>query len=387
MAPRAIRTALKTLPAGSDAYDRAYEDAMERIEGQVKGQEELAKRVLSWITCAKRPLTTFELQHALAVEPGDAKLGEDNLTDVEDMVSVCAGLVTIDEESKIIRLVHYTTQEYFIRTQKRWFPSALSDITTICITYQLFSAFETGYSQTDDEFEERLHSNQLYDYATHNWGHHACEVVPLCQEAIEFLECESKVEASVQALMSVKSSSRQYISQKAPFSRQNYSQKAPKQITGLHLAAYFGINDAVNTLLTNGTSPDFRDSDGKTPLLWAAEYGHEIVAKLLLEAGANVNAQGDYGNALYTASFEGHETVVKLLLEAGADVNAKWDYGTALQAASSRGYEAVVKLLLEAGADVNTQGGHYRNALQAALSRGHESVVKLLLKAGADINA
>jgi ankyrin repeat protein len=40
-----------------------------------------------------------------------------------------------------------------------------------------------------------------------------------------------------------------------------------------------------------------------------------------------------------------------------------------------------VKLLLEAGADVNAKGGDYGNALQAASSRGHESVVKLLLDA------
>jgi hypothetical protein len=66
-----------------------------------------------WITCAKRSLTTAELQHALAVEIGEPKLDEDNLLEIEDMVSMCAGLVTVDEESKIIRLVHYTTQEYF----------------------------------------------------------------------------------------------------------------------------------------------------------------------------------------------------------------------------------------------------------------------------------
>ena len=46
------------------------------------------------------------------------KLDEENLPEIEDMVSVCAGLVTIDEESNIIRLVHYTTQEYFERTQE-----------------------------------------------------------------------------------------------------------------------------------------------------------------------------------------------------------------------------------------------------------------------------
>src|SRR5271170_7755755 len=110
-----------------------YKDAMKRIEGQVLYQEKLAKQVLSWITFAKRPLTTSELQHALAVEVGEPKLNEENFSQIKDMVSVCAGLVRVDEESGIIRLVHYTTQEYFERTQKSWFPHAETDITKTCI--------------------------------------------------------------------------------------------------------------------------------------------------------------------------------------------------------------------------------------------------------------
>lgn len=84
---------------------------MERIEGQLADSQELAKQALGWITCSKRPLTTLELQHALAVEIGQSSLDEDNLPEIDDVVSVCAGLVTIDEGSGIIRLVHYTTQE------------------------------------------------------------------------------------------------------------------------------------------------------------------------------------------------------------------------------------------------------------------------------------
>ena len=122
--PKAVRAALAKLPIGSEAYDLAYKDAMDRIEGQVSGQEKLAKEVLSWITCAKRPLITSELQHALAVEVGKPELDEENLSKIEYMVSICAGLVTVDEDSNIIRLVHYTTQEYFERTQTVWFPDA-----------------------------------------------------------------------------------------------------------------------------------------------------------------------------------------------------------------------------------------------------------------------
>ncbi|KFY31800.1 hypothetical protein V493_00783, partial [Pseudogymnoascus sp. VKM F-4281 (FW-2241)] len=225
--PKAIRTALKELSTGNDAYDAAYNDAMERIEGQLAGEKELSKQVLSWITCAKRPLTTSELEHALAVELGELQFDEENLSPIEDMVSVCAGLVTVDEESAIIRLVHYTTQEYFERTQKRWFPQAETDIATICVTYLSFNVFETGFCQNDEEFEERLQTNPLYDYASHNWGHHARNASTLIQEVIIFLEKKAQVEASSQALLVQNSYS-------------EYSQRYPRRMTGLHLAAYFG---------------------------------------------------------------------------------------------------------------------------------------------------
>ncbi|KAF8518578.1 hypothetical protein JB92DRAFT_2634701, partial [Gautieria morchelliformis] len=59
-------------------------------------------------------------------------------------------------------------------------------------------------------------------------------------------------------------------------------------------------------------------------------------------------------------------------------------HGNALQVASLRGHHAIVQLLLENGADVNAQGGWYGNALQAALSQGHHPIVQLLLEKGAD---
>jgi ankyrin repeat protein len=67
--------------------------------------------------------------------------------------------------------------------------------------------------------------------------------------------------------------------------------------------------------------------------------------KLLLENGAEVNAQGGrYRNALHTAAeshHQGNEMIMKLLLENGADVNAKGgEYGNALQTASFKGNEA-----------------------------------------------
>ncbi|KAK6202220.1 hypothetical protein LQW54_008932 [Pestalotiopsis sp. IQ-011] len=134
---RSVRTALQRLGRGTNAYGSAYDDAMERINGQSENRKELALRVLMWITCAKWQLTIHQLQHALAVQIDEPSLDEDDFVDINDIISVCAGLVTIDEQSNIVRLVHYTTQEYFQRQeiQEKWFPAAQDAIFMVCTTY------------------------------------------------------------------------------------------------------------------------------------------------------------------------------------------------------------------------------------------------------------
>ena len=253
---------------------------MKRINEQKSGSRRLAQNVLSWITCAKIPLSTSKLQHALAVEVDNCGLDEENLTQIEDMVSVCAGLVTVDEESKIIRLIHFTTQEYFEWTKGKWFPNAETDITAICVTYLSFDAFETGFCPTDKDFEARLQSNALYDYAARNWGHHARIASIEKQLNLDFLNSKAKMSASTQAMM-------------ASGSYSGYSQRVPKQMTRVHLAAYFGLAEAMMALLENEHDPDSKDTYGQTPLLWAARNGHEAVVKLLLEKGAELETKDD----------------------------------------------------------------------------------------------
>jgi hypothetical protein len=207
----------------------------------------------------------LKLQDALIVEIRKSELDKDNIPTIEHITSACAPLVVADGESNIICLVHYTTQEYFKRTQKRWFLTAEAAITRTCLTYLSFSVFESGLCRTDNEFEQRLKSYPLYDYAAYNWGHHDREASTLSQGVIEFLQKQGQVEASSQALMAIK----RWLT--------SYSQEIPKKMTGLHLGAYFGVDNAVKFLLSSIT-PDPKDSFGRTPLHYASENGHlEIV--------------------------------------------------------------------------------------------------------------
>ncbi|KAK4232838.1 hypothetical protein C8A03DRAFT_39511, partial [Achaetomium macrosporum] len=380
---KAVRAALETLHTGSQAYDHAYDDAMDRIQGQLKDQKELAKQVLSWITCTKRPLSTTELQHALGVEVGETELDPDNIPLVEDIVSVCAGLVTADEESGIIRLVHYTTQEYFVRTWKRWFPDAQADITDVCTTYLSFSAFESGPCRTDAAFEDRLRLNPFYDYAARYWGEHGREAGGISRVALNLLKSDSLVEAHVQAMMTIKQ----------PWSSESYSQRFPKRMQGLLVAAYFGILEATETLLQRSNNGDLKDSFGRTALSWAAGNGHQAVVKMLLDTGkVDIDSKDDYGRTpLWWAARNGHETVVKMLLDTGkADVDSKDNHGrTPLSWAAVNGHEAVVKMLLDVGkADVDSKDYHGRTPLWWAAGNGHEAVVKMLLDTGnADVDS
>lgn len=120
--------------------------------------------------------------------------------------------------------------------------------------------------------------------------------------------------------------------------------------------------------------------------LWDASLvGNKKVVQMLLDQGADVNAQGKHGNALQVASLVGNEKVVQMLLDQGADINDQGGmYDNALHAALSERQEKVVQMLLDRGADVNAQGGLYGSVLRAASYQGHQKVVQMLLDRGAD---
>ncbi|KAH8665584.1 ankyrin repeat protein [Ilyonectria robusta] len=360
-----------------DVLEQAYDQAVERIDSQMTGFRLLGRKTLSWICCAKRPLTTYELQHALAVKTGDTELDKDNLRGIEDVVSVCAGLVTVDEESNILRLVHHTAQKYFERAQKVWLQDAETEITTACVTYLSFNTFERGPCVTDEEFEQRLQQNSLYGYAARNWGHHARRASPLVHELIlGFVESEAKVSASSQAMLASKLFG----------GDSGYAQRVPKQITCVHLAASFGLLETM-IYLQSRHSLDVRDSRGRTPLSLAAENGHEAVVDLLLEKDVDLETKdNDDPTPLCLAINNRDEAVVKLLLKKDINLEVKDHNGyTPLLQAVMKGHEVVVKLLLKKGVDLEVQDSDGCTALWWAVENRNEAVVMLLLENGVNL--
>ncbi|KAK5943798.1 hypothetical protein PMZ80_003079 [Knufia obscura] len=100
----------------------------------------------------------------------------------------------------------------------------------------------------------------------------------------------------------------------------NTYQKQP-QMHPIRLVALLGHEKVLKWMLQSNKNYDVDRSDdaGRTALVWACEFGYEKVVQILLDQGADVNAQGGkYGNALQAASQRGHEKVVQMLLKQGA---------------------------------------------------------------------
>ncbi|KAM5362478.1 hypothetical protein ACJA88_014018 [Fusarium oxysporum] len=388
-----VRSALKEIQKQKQAYggnkhkllSGAYDHIMERISRQKLGLRELAIQVLSWITCVKRQLTIIELQHALATKQGNRTLDAGDIVPIEDIVSVCAGLITVDLKRDSIRLNHYTAQQYLFDKRNELLPNAEFNIMTTCLTYLSFDAFESGFCRTDEEFEERMRLNPFYHYSACYWGSHAYDIKTLSPAAIDFLESTARVEASVQALINPNLAWTLW--------RPGYSQKFPRQLSGLHLTAFFGLEDGVQIFGSSCYTFNMRDSDGRTTLSYAAEKGHNTVVKLCLEkVDLDIDSRDKYDRTpLWWAVTRGHEAIVKLLINTGnVDVDAQDREGRSpLRCAVEHGYEAIIKLLHNEGkCDLNIQDEFGQTALSWAAKRGQEARVKLLLNSsGVDVDS
>jgi ankyrin repeat protein len=69
----------------------------------------------------------------------------------------------------------------------------------------------------------------------------------------------------------------------------DYSQRVPLGFTGLHLAAYFGLESVVQSMIGYCDQSHVRDLKGRTPFIWAVYAGHDEVVKLFLENGVDAH--------------------------------------------------------------------------------------------------
>lgn len=403
MTPRDIKRVLAELDSISFSYskdtvtgkartlDSAYDGVMKRIESQAPRDLDLAKLILSWITCSKRPLTSLELQHATAVETGAQSLDVEGLADIDDLVSVCAGLVVVDQESNIVRLVHYTTQEYFNRFRGQWFPDAHAKIAQASLTYLNFRDFEMEDIQAHDPYTQeiidifskaltkRTESFPLYGYAARFWGHHARGTL-MEKDPMALAVLQRSPKRSLNTSILIMSDWRlRYNDDLAGKQRQEVKR------TGLQVAAYFGLLQSATILIAKNPQSVFEyPALSGSPLHIAVLNGWVNLTEFLLDKGAI------FDHAVVKAAMRNKDQemlcifIRRELLVIGCGENDTMGL-YALEHAVAHRQEEIVKLLLEQG--VKPSPACPSQSMNTAASCQHSDTLKFLMETGAMVQS
>lgn len=178
-----------------------------------------------------------------------------------------------------------------------------------------------------------------------------------------------------------------------------YAASKSESEAALNRAALWCEIKAVESLIAEGVDADAL-LDGETPLLRAVDSLMAVVdkekksagdctgvVKLLISAGANVNAVDKNGSSVLARAVQSQKTeIVKLLIEAKANVNLKDQTGFAPLMAAVGDHQniEIVKLLIEAKANVHATSQNGCTAL--FLVQNNVEAARILLAAKAKVN-
>ncbi|KAF2625511.1 hypothetical protein BU25DRAFT_371926, partial [Macroventuria anomochaeta] len=355
-----LRKALATLPP-------TLEQTYDRILCAISEEDsKYALRILQWLTFSARPLSPEEVAEAVAIDvTRDPAFDRDDIIeDPLEVLDICSSLVTLTAENergtsrssqRIIALAHYSVQEYLVSDRiRRGQAKSYSMQDVVCHDAIAKASLQYLMQFQQPLSQEVLNMSALARYSAEFWSSH--------------LQKTGDRELGT-SLLAIKL----------------LSTENPAYLTWIRLCdpdKAWRLNTITKLLLNNGADVNAQGGLYGNALQAASFGGHKETVRLLLNKGAEINAQGgQHGNAFHAASCQGHnEIMVALLLNRGAEINAQGGYwGNALQAASSGGHKEIVTLLLDRGAEINAQGGDHGNALQAASFKGHKEIVRLLL--------
>ena len=408
-----IRKSLSNL---SENLNDVFAATLARIAALPPSKARVGQKSLLWISYAKRPLTTAELRHALAVRPEENELDRDNLVSIRTMLESCCGLVELDQHSSTVHFVHFSLEEY-LKSQPDYLDGEV-EITKTCLRYMTMESLKGLPFKKQAEFSKVIDELALLNYACAEWGEHAkkAEYSRIKTAAMFFLK------SRLHLLTAARCRERKY---------GNYSKWEDRLLdwsstegAGISTAAGFGLTSVVHDLISQSFSPVLtaRNFHSSTPLHETARKGYVDTAELLIKHGANLLDQNAKKSTplfmavaynqidmvkmllnhdseqlivagwqgwmpLHKAVDSGNRDIVSILVQAGAFIDAQDDKRmTALHLAAKKGNFEIVRMLLAAGATVHIKGSDQLAPLDLAANQGHVEIVRLLLDAGGKLD-
>ncbi|KAI1124307.1 ankyrin repeat-containing domain protein [Nemania abortiva] len=374
-----LREVLERSHGLPEEIDGQYSMYLDRVKSQPRSK--LALKAIQWVSCAYRPLQVQELVEALSVRSGDSNLDPTGMTAVEKIVQAAGGLLVLDTDSNIIRLVHDSLRDYLYRNQSKALGMPHLSILATLATYLDFQAFDNkqGRIISENWLEiELLKSNhKLLDYACRCWNHHLRSINS--SEQHTGLRVANRIAAS-STLLRITTSIR--------------LGSAVSGLTPFHIAMLWEDPTLASEIVSKfTTSPSLvppRDK-GPTPLHLAARFNNVACAKLSVKVCSDIWAEDQAGTTpLHTAALYGSEAVLACLLgivakldDLDAIINHPDQRGwTPLHSALSNSHLTCAMQLLAHGANPNARTLSGKTAVHLAIDSCPLGL-DALLKAGA----
>ncbi|CAG7558814.1 unnamed protein product [Fusarium equiseti] len=370
MSVNSLNSAIAALSTGAASYDKAYGNTMRRIESQSEEEAAVAKDALAWLAFVKRPLNAEELSTAVILQETDSDIDNKNKIDIKALLSVCAGLVKMENGSVI--LIHFTTKQYLKKALANWRQDPNALIATLCAVYLLFPIFDVelseleGYLQPDKAGVQR---HPLLEYSLDYMALHI-HLSNIRHPCINrFLSSDSKITSNWLLLRSkcgdehVESIAESLIEQGVCIDVHDREGRAV-----LHYAVINGWKRCVQLLLDRGASLD-PDIDNMTPLHYTvrARADGEDIAQTFINDGIPIDTP--VTRHTYIPSFQDGKVVYTLRdsdLGLALDSPAKAGL-TALHLAALTGSQRMTKFFLDHGANPSFRSESGETPLHLAL--------------------
>jgi len=372
-----IRNRLGKLPKGLTA---SYNEIYTSIQTQEGSKPDIANRVFQWITASVEPLHADALVAAVCQDADNDEPQPVDI-DIEFVLGACRNLVVVNQFS-ICQFSHLSVQEYFEDQHRGLVDQAPKIVATV------YLSLLNHPSNWESSSTESL--GRLLNYARSFWPTQLRNIGELAVDDRPTIMLQKFIGSADQSGPAYRSWYRVYgkTLHEHRFSFRdilytNFNLLNPSDSALLPVCLFGFEHIMVERCKVGKLDANQQNSIGSSLLALAIQGGKEAIVQLLLDKGADVNAQlgGYFGSALAAAVRQGNEAIVRLLLDKGADVNAQLggSYGSALAAAAAYGSNvAIVRLLLENGADVNGRGGHYGIVPNTFAFHGLTDILRLL---------
>lgn len=390
----------KTISDAASRIPETVDEAYDRILSKSCDFEQ-AKKILHIVMAATRPLTVEEMNLALALQKSHQSHHDIKLKSEErfrqELRDICGLFITIINSK--IYLLHQTAREFLLDNN----PKSPTDVYGDSTWKHSLNMFESHNILFD------ICISYLCNLGSDANCHDETGALCLCAEDMIFLDYSAKYwvthffglhtktqNEKTELILKICDVDSRHCQTWFEAYWASTNSKFPKGFTSLMIAAYFGLQTAVQSLIEADVDLDLQDDTyQRTALSWAVRNGFKVIAELLVKGvrfkqgpfklpwrkKAKVDQVDIYGRTpLFYAVWNGSAATVKLLINAGARVHLKDQLdGTPISYAVCNQNEQVVNILLRTG-DASEFRSDINDLLFSAAERGHEEVIELLLK-------